>query len=67
MTHAERGRLGAEKRWGPGRVLHLGDLTPAQRRLVAALVDAVRKEEAAPPFERGTADAEDASDAPAAA
>lgn len=44
-SHAARGRLGAEKRWGPEpRVIRLDELTGPQRRLVLALVDAARKE-----------------------
>jgi hypothetical protein len=45
------GRLGAETRWGAAgtRVVRLGDLTNAQRRLALLLIDAVREagEEAA--------------------
>jgi hypothetical protein len=46
---AEAGRRGAERRWGPTgtRTLKIGDLTPAQRRLVLALVDAARSEQEA--------------------
>jgi hypothetical protein len=42
---AEAGRRGAERRWGPPgtRVVNLGDLSPAQRRLALALIDAVRE------------------------
>lgn len=38
------GRRGAAARWarGPRRVVRLTDLTPEQRRLVLALIDAVR-------------------------
>ena len=45
----EAGKRGAEKRWGPPgtRTVRLGDLTPAQRRLVLALVDAARSEQEA--------------------
>lgn len=39
----ESGRRGAEKRWGPPRVVRLHDLTPEQRRLVLALVEAQRE------------------------
>jgi hypothetical protein len=38
----EAGKRGAERRWGPPRRLHLGDLTPEQRRLVLARVEALR-------------------------
>lgn len=45
MTKTEAGRLGARQRWGPEpRVVRLTELTPEQRRLVVALVDAARKE-----------------------
>lgn len=37
------GKRGAEKRWGPARVVRLDNLTPAQRRLVLALIEAVRE------------------------
>lgn len=39
MPRAERGRLGARKRWGPPRNLRLDQLNPTQRRLVMALLD----------------------------
>lgn len=38
----EAGKRGAEQRWGPPRRVHIGDLTPDQRRLVLALIDAQR-------------------------
>jgi hypothetical protein len=41
------GRLGARARWGPPRVVRLDDLSPEQRRLVLALVDAARAGQAA--------------------
>ena len=37
------GRLGALKRWGEPRVVRLDEMTPDQRRLVLALVDAAKK------------------------
>ena len=37
------GRLSAEKRWGPPRILHLGDLTPAQRLYVLNIVEHLRE------------------------
>jgi hypothetical protein len=36
------GRAGMRARWGPPRRLNLRDLTPAQRELVLALVEAHR-------------------------
>jgi hypothetical protein len=42
LTHGERGRIGAQKRWGPPRIVRLDELTAEQRRLVLALVDAAR-------------------------
>lgn len=38
------GRAGAKARWGEGpvKVLRISDLTPAQRALVVALVEAAR-------------------------
>ncbi|HEY8869280.1 MAG TPA: hypothetical protein VIM30_07800 [Candidatus Limnocylindrales bacterium] len=39
------GKIGADIRWGSEpRVVRLDQLTPPQRRLVVALVDAARKE-----------------------
>ncbi|MDP8905499.1 MAG: hypothetical protein M3N29_09365 [Chloroflexota bacterium] len=39
------GRAGARRRWGDTpRVVRLDDLTPAQRRVVLALLNAVRQE-----------------------
>lgn len=41
----EAGRRGARRRWGAEpRIVRLDSLTPPQRRLVLALVDAARKE-----------------------
>jgi len=37
------GKIGADVRWGPEpRTVRIDDLTPPQRRLVTALIDAVR-------------------------
>jgi hypothetical protein len=53
LTHAERGRLGAQRRWGETpRVVRLDELSPEGRRLVLALVDAAKK---AAPLANGTA------------
>jgi hypothetical protein len=41
-THSERGKRGAERRWGPPRRIHIGDLTAEQRELVLARVEALR-------------------------
>lgn len=45
------GRAGALRRWGPTgtRVVRLDELTAPQRRLVLALIDAVRREAARDP------------------
>jgi hypothetical protein len=44
-TKVRAGTIGARTRWGPEpRVVRLDTLTPPQRRLVLALVDAARKE-----------------------
>jgi len=43
MAPVDSGRMGARRRWGPQRVVRLADLTPAQRRLVLALIAAVRE------------------------
>ena len=42
----EAGKQGALKRWGPPgtRTVNIGDLTPPQRRLVLALIEAARLE-----------------------
>ena len=42
MPPAERGYLGARRRWGPRRILNLGDLSREQREIVNALVDVQR-------------------------
>jgi hypothetical protein len=44
LSHAERGRRGAERRWKDHapKTVHLDDLTVDQRRLVLALVEAER-------------------------
>lgn len=44
---AERGRLGAEKRWGPPRVLRLDDFDPDERVAILAAIDAKRAAKAA--------------------
>lgn len=42
---AAAGKKGAQRRWGPEpRVIRLDDLTPPQRRLVVALVEAAKAE-----------------------
>lgn len=41
------GRAGALKRWGPPRVVRLDELTPDQRRLVLAMIEAARAGKAA--------------------
>ncbi len=44
----ESGRRGAQRRWGETpRVVRLDELSPPQRRLVLALVDAAKKEASA--------------------
>ncbi|HEY8869648.1 MAG TPA: hypothetical protein VIM30_09670 [Candidatus Limnocylindrales bacterium] len=53
------GKIGADTRWGPEpRVIRLDELTPPQRRLVVALVDAARKEAAPVSETSGTAESE---------
>ncbi len=39
---SEAGKRGALKRWGPPKTIRVADLTPDQRRLVNALVEAAR-------------------------
>jgi hypothetical protein len=36
------GRAGAASRWGPPRVVRIDQLTPEQRRLVVALIEAAK-------------------------
>lgn len=43
----EAGRKGAEARWGVPRTVRLDELTPAQRRLVLALIEAAKESNAA--------------------
>jgi hypothetical protein len=47
LSPREYGRIGARKRWGDPGVVRLDELTPEQRRLVRALVDAARGNEKA--------------------
>lgn len=42
---AAAGRQGARRRWGEPGVVQLGELSPPQRRLVLALVDAAKAEQ----------------------
>jgi hypothetical protein len=42
LSPLECATVAAATRWGPPRVLRLGDLTPDQRRLILALVEAKR-------------------------
>jgi hypothetical protein len=49
---ARAGALGARKRWGPRRVVRLDDLTPEQRAVVMALVDAAKAAKASDPPEQ---------------
>ena len=44
---ADAGRLGARAKWGPPRIARLDDLTPEQRAVVLALVEAARSAKAA--------------------
>ena len=44
LVKTAAGKLGARARWGDPGVVNLSDLTPAQRRLVLALVDAAKAE-----------------------
>lgn len=37
------GKKAAHARWGEARVVRLDELTPAQRRLVLALIDAAKE------------------------
>lgn len=39
----EAGRRGARARWGEPRTVRLDELTPEQRHLVVALIDAAKK------------------------
>jgi hypothetical protein len=43
-TKVRAGRVGAERRWGSPGVVRLDELTPPQRRLVLALVEAAKAE-----------------------
>ena len=37
------GRIGARSRWGTPRRVHIGDLPPARRAVVLALIEAERR------------------------
>lgn len=54
------GLASARSRWGEKRVIRLDELTPERRRLVIALVEAVRSEQ--PTNEETAAVSDDASD-----
>lgn len=43
---AERGQRGAQKRWGPPRRIHIGDLPPERRQFLLSLIEAERKAQA---------------------
>lgn len=43
MTQSEAGLIGARRRWGPPRHARLDHLTPEQREIVLALIDAQEK------------------------
>lgn len=47
MPRADRGRLGARKRWGPPRVLRLDTLDPVSREIIAAILTARENAKAA--------------------
>lgn len=51
---SRRGRTAVQARWGPPRVVRLDDLTPEQRRLVIALVDAAKAANHGAPPSAGT-------------
>lgn len=60
---SDRARRAARARWGEPRVIRLDTLTPEQRRLVLALVDAAHAtEKAAPAGNAGTAQEVDRAD-----
>ena len=61
-TKARAGRLGARARWGEPRIARLDDLTPEQRRLVRALIDAAREQAAPAIVSPGTAMEDDGGD-----
>lgn len=60
-TKVRAGSIGARARWGDPGVVRLDELTPPQRRLVLALVDAAKAEtkKAADPSDVRSAAAED--------
>lgn len=43
LPHSERGMIGARRRWGPPRNHNIADLSPEQREIVNALIEAQRK------------------------
>ena len=40
MPHAQRGKLGAAKRWGPARTVRLTDLDPVTADIIRAILTA---------------------------
>jgi len=61
LSKAEAGRLGAQTRWGPPRVIRIADLSPERRKLAVAFVNMAREADAkseAGPASNGPASAE---------
>jgi len=46
-VYVESGRLGARRRWGEKRIARLDHLSPEQRRVIIALLDAMGTKEPA--------------------
>ena len=49
MPRADRGRLGARKRWGPQRVVNLRDLDSTTANIIRAILTARENAKAAAP------------------
>ena len=42
-TRTQVGRYGAQRRWGPPRVIRLDDLAPEQRAFIVELVEVAKR------------------------
>jgi len=55
MPHAQRGKLGAAKRWGPARTVRLTDLDPVTADIIRAILTARENAKAAAALDPATA------------
>ena len=55
LTHAERGRMGAQRRWRGRRVLRMQDFSPEEQAVIQALLDLKRARESVVEAQRAIA------------